>query len=62
MSDNAKLATVTTYQDYVSGFLTLFHHVDGNYQNFYDIVNELSKCDKVRRKSILEDNITDFQC
>ena len=60
--NNAKLATVITYQDYVSGFLALFHHVGGNYQNFYDLVTKLSKCDKVRRNSILEANITDFQC
>lgn len=60
--NNAKLATVITYQDYVAGFLALFQHVHGNYQKFYELVKKLSNCDKVRRKSILEDNITDFQC
>jgi len=60
--NNAKLASVITYQDYVSGFLTIFNHEHGNYQKFYESVEKLSKCDKYRRKSILEDNITDFQC
>lgn len=60
--NNAKLTTVITYQDYVSGFLTIFHHEYGNYQKFYESVEKLSKCDKYKRKSILEDKITDFQC
>jgi predicted aminopeptidase len=60
--NNAKLITVITYQDYVSGFLALFHHVDENYQNFYELVLKLSNCDKVRRDSIFENNITEFQC
>ena len=60
--NNAKLATVITYQDYVAGFLALFHHVGENHQNFYELVLKLSNCDKVRRNSILENNITEFQC
>lgn len=60
--NNAKLATVITYQDYAAGFLALFHHVGENHQKFYDLVVELGKCDKVSRKSILEDKITVFQC
>jgi predicted aminopeptidase len=60
--NNAKLATVITYQDYVSGFLVLFHHVHENYQNFYELVKKLGNCDKVRRKAILEDSVTVFQC
>ena len=60
--NNAKLATVITYQDYVAGFLALFHHVGENHQNFYELVLKLSNCDKVRRKSILENSITEFQC
>ncbi len=60
--NNAKLTTIVTYQDYVSGFLAIFNHVDRNYQKFYRSVEKLSKCDKFKRKSILEDKITDFQC
>ena len=60
--NNAKLATVITYQDYVAGFLALFHHVGENHQSFYELVLKLSNCDKVRRNSILENNITEFQC
>ena len=60
--NNAKLTTVITYQDYVAGFLALYNHVGENHQNFYKLVQKLSICDKVRRKSILEDKITDFQC
>ncbi|MEA3482150.1 MAG: aminopeptidase [Pseudomonadota bacterium] len=60
--NNAKLATVITYQDYVAGFLTLFHHVGGNYQKFYEFVKYLGNCDNVTRKSILEDKVTVFQC
>ncbi|MCH8078452.1 MAG: aminopeptidase [Proteobacteria bacterium] len=60
--NNAKLTSVITYQDYVSGFLTIFNHEHGNYQKFYGSVEKLSKCDKFRRKSILEDKITEFQC
>ncbi|MCH8263480.1 MAG: aminopeptidase [Proteobacteria bacterium] len=60
--NNAKLTTVITYQDYVSGFLTIFNHEYRNYQKFYESVEKLSKCDKFRRKSILEDKITYFQC
>ena len=60
--NNAKLITVITYQDYVSGFLTIFNHEYRNYQKFYESVEKLSKCDKFRRKSILEDKITYFQC
>jgi predicted aminopeptidase len=60
--NNAKLATVITYQDYVAGFLELFHHTHGNYLNFYDLVKKLANCDKVTRKSILEDKVTVFQC
>jgi predicted aminopeptidase len=60
--NNAKLATVITYQDYVAGFLALFHHVGENHQNFYELVLKLSNCDKVRRNSILENSITEFQC
>jgi predicted aminopeptidase len=60
--NNAKLATVITYQDYVAGFLALFQHVGENHQNFYELVLRLSNCDKVRRNSILENNITEFQC
>jgi len=56
------LTTIVTYQDYVSGFLAIFNHVDRNYQKFYRSVEKLSKCDKFKRKSILEDKITDFQC
>ena len=60
--NNAKLATVITYQDYVAGFMALFHHVGENHQNFYVLVLKLSNCDKVRRNSILENNITEYQC
>ena len=60
--NNAKLATVITYQDYVAGFLALFHHVGGNYQKFYEFVKNLGNCDNVTRKSILEDKVTVFQC
>ncbi len=60
--NNAKLVTVITYQNYVAGFLALFHYVGENHQKFYDLVAKLGKCDKVRRKSILEDKITVFQC
>jgi len=60
--NNAKLATVITYQDYVAGFLKLFHHVGGNYQKFYEFVKHLGNCDNVTRKSILEDKVTVFQC
>ena len=60
--NNAKLTSVITYQDYVSGFLTIVNHEHGNYQKFYGSVEKLSKCDKFRRKSILEDKITEFQC
>ncbi len=60
--NNAKLASVITYQDYVSGFLAIFNRVHGNYQKFHKLVEKLSKCDKYKRKSILENNITDFQC
>lgn len=60
--NNAKLTSVITYQDYVSGFLTIFNHEYGNYQKFYGSVEKLSKCDKFRRKSILENKITEFQC
>ncbi len=60
--NNAKLATVITYQDYVAGFLTLFHHVHGNYQNFYELVKYLGNCNKFTRKSILENKVTVFQC
>jgi predicted aminopeptidase len=60
--NNAKLATVITYRDHVGGFQALFHHVGKNHQNFYELVQKLSNCDKDRRDSILEDNITDFQC
>ena len=60
--NNAKLTSVITYQDYVSGFLTIFNHEHGNYQKFYGSVEKLSKCDKFRRKSILENKITEFQC
>ena len=60
--NNAKLATVITYQDYVAGFLALFHQTHGNYLNFYDLVKKLANCDKVTRKSILEDKVTVFQC
>jgi len=60
--NNAKLTTVITYQDYAAGFLALFQHVGENHQKFYDLVTKLGKCDKVRRKSILENKITDFQC
>jgi len=60
--NNAKLTSVITYQDYVSGFLTIFNHEHGIYQKFYESVEKLSKCDKYKRKSILEDMITDFQC
>ncbi len=60
--NNAKLTSVITYQDYVSGFLTIFNHEHGNYQKFYESVEKLSKCDNYKRKSILEDKITDFQC
>jgi len=60
--NNAKLTTVITYQDYVAGFLALYNHVGENHQNFYKLVQKLSICDKVRRKSILEEKVTDFQC
>ena len=60
--NNAKLATVITYQDYVAGFLALFHHVGENHQNFYELVLKLSNCDIDRRNTILENNITEYQC
>ena len=60
--NNAKLATVITYQDYVSGFLTIFNHSHGNYEKFYESVEKLGKCDISKRKSILVNSITEFQC
>jgi len=60
--NNAKLATVITYQDYVSGFLAIFNHSHGNYEQFYESVEKLSKCDVSKRKSILENSITEFKC
>jgi predicted aminopeptidase len=60
--NNAKLATVITYQEYVSGFLTIFNHSHRNYEKFYESVEKLSRCDIFKRKSILENNITEFQC
>ncbi len=60
--NNAKLATVITYQDYVSGFLAIFNKDAGNYQRFYDSIAMLSQCGLDKRKFILENNITDFQC
>ena len=60
--NNAKLATVITYQEYVSGFLTIFNHTHKNYEKFYESVEKLSKCDIFKRKSILENSITEFQC
>lgn len=60
--NNAKLATVITYQDYVSGFLSIFNNAAGNYQRFYESVTTLSQCKPGKRKFVLENNITDFRC
>ena len=60
--NNAKLASVITYQEHVSGFLAIFDRDHGNYQKFHESVEKLSKCDKHKRKSILVNNITVFQC
>lgn len=51
--NNAKLLTVSSYHQYVPGFLTMLHKADGNWPIFYQLVEELAKKPKAERDSIL---------
>ena len=53
--NNASLSTLANYQELVPGFIALFHQQKGDWSNFYERVERLSKLDKALRHQTLVD-------
>ncbi|MEM9105020.1 MAG: aminopeptidase [Pseudomonadota bacterium] len=51
--NNAKLATISVYNDLVPAFLDLLELCDGDYVRYYGAVESLGKLDRVRRREAL---------
>lgn len=52
--NNAKLASVATYHDYVPAFIALFHRAGDDFSRFYASVRDLAKLPPAARKACLD--------
>ena len=52
--NNAKLASVATYHDYVPAFTALFHRAGDDFSRFYASVRDLAKLPPAARKACLD--------
>jgi predicted aminopeptidase len=51
--NNAKMASVASYNKLVPGFKSIFTQENGRFLNFYGRIEELSKTSKVARDAVL---------
>ena len=51
--NNAQIATVASYNNFVPGFKSIFIQENGGFLNFYERIDELSKTNKVARDAVL---------
>jgi predicted aminopeptidase len=51
--NNSHLALIATYQDLVPTFMNLLTSVDGDMQQFYQLVKTIGEKDKATRTSLL---------
>lgn len=60
--NNAKLASVITYRQYVPDFLALYKKQGKDLKSFYGLIKSLSKCKPMKRKEILKNREIKFEC
>lgn len=60
--NNAKLAAIVTYREYVSKFLTIYEKLGNDLAKFYSYSKSLSKCKPMKRKEILNKQEIEFEC
>jgi len=60
--NNAKLAAIVTYQQYVSSFINIYKKLDKDLERFYSLIISLSHCKQMKRKEILIAEQIKFEC
>jgi len=60
--NNAKLAAIITYREYVSDFLDIYQKLQGNLPLFFSYSKLLSNCKPMKRKKILKNRDIEFEC
>lgn len=60
--NNAKIAAISTYREFIPGFLKLYQESDNNLERFYSRVKELSLCKPEKRNAILRNRQTKWSC
>ena len=60
--NNARLAAVITYRQYVPGFLALLNSSNNELSTFYDVVSTLGKCELSLRHRVLSARLPKFDC
>ncbi len=60
--NNAKLAAIVTYRQYVSSFLDIYEKLQKDLTKFYSFTRSLSTCKVMKRKEILKNREIEFEC
>ncbi len=60
--NNAKLASIVTYKEYVSDFLEIYEKFEKDLPKFYSFSKSLSDCKPMKRKGILKNREIEFEC
>jgi predicted aminopeptidase len=60
--NNAKLAAIVTYREYVPAFIELYEKLGKNLNRFYSLTKLLSNCNSMKREEILKEREIEFEC
>jgi len=60
--NNAKLAAIVTYREYVPAFIEIYEKLGNDLFKFYSLIKSLSSCKHMKRKEILKSRKILFEC
>ncbi len=60
--NNAKLAAIVTYREYVPAFIEIYEKLENDLLKFYSLSKSLSSCKLMKRKEILKRRQIEFEC
>ena len=60
--NNAKLAAIVTYREYVPSFIEIYEKLEKDLTRFYSLIKLLSNCNPMKRKEILERREIEIEC
>ncbi len=60
--NNAKISAISTYREFIPGFLNIYNQANNDMEEFYSRVTALSRCKPDERKRILNSRLATWSC